>query len=139
MILRRREQRWDRPRRRPNYNPDNTQDPVKNYCERQGRCNVGCLPGARHTLNKQLMGAVLGKPDGTPAAFDKILMIEPLAEVDTIRALEGGGYEIRYVQRDQNDPSRTTAKTVTAKRSSCRRAALVQARLCCAQRPKGLW
>ena len=29
----------------------------KNYCERQGRCIIGCLPGARHTLNKQLMGA----------------------------------------------------------------------------------
>src|SRR5258708_17263513 len=33
-----------------------------------------------------------------------------------IRALDGGGYEIRYVQRDQNDPSRTTAKSVTAER-----------------------
>ena len=31
-----------------------------NYCERQGRCILGCLPGARHTLNKQLMRAVLG-------------------------------------------------------------------------------
>src|SRR5258705_262830 len=80
----------------PNYNPDNPKDPAKNYCERQGRCNVGCLPGARHTLNKQLMGAVLGKPDGTPGAFEKILMIEPLAEVDVIRSLDGGGYEIRY-------------------------------------------
>ncbi|MEP6820381.1 MAG: GMC family oxidoreductase [bacterium] len=98
----------------PNYNPDNPKDPAKNYCERQGRCNVGCLPGARHTLNKQLMGAVFGKPDGTPGTFENILMIEPLAEVDVIRALDGGGYEIRYLQRDQNDPSRTTPKSVTA-------------------------
>lgn len=91
-----------------------TADP-KNYCERQGRCNVGCLPGARHTLNRQLMLAVHGKPDGSaPGTFEKILMIEPLAEVDVIRALDSGGYEIRYVQRDQNDPSRTTPKTVTA-------------------------
>lgn len=94
----------------PNYP---TADP-KNYCERQGRCNVGCLPGARHTLNKQLMVAAHGKPDGSPAPFDKILMIEPLAEVDVIRALDGGGYEIHYLQRDPNDPSRTTRKTVTA-------------------------
>lgn len=100
----------------PNYNPENTKDPPKNYCERQGRCNVGCLPGARHTLNKQLMGAILGKPDGTPAAFDKILFLEPLAEVDTIRALNGGGYEIRYLQRDANDPSRTITKIVTAEK-----------------------
>lgn len=35
----------------------------KNYCERQGRCNVGCLPGARHTLNKQLLNAIYGKVD----------------------------------------------------------------------------
>jgi choline dehydrogenase-like flavoprotein len=35
----------------------------KNYCERQGRCNVGCLPGARHTLNKQLVNAIFGKVD----------------------------------------------------------------------------
>jgi choline dehydrogenase-like flavoprotein len=100
----------------PNYNPDNTKDPPKNYCERQGRCNVGCLPGARHTLNKQLMGAILGKPDGTPGAFEKTLFLEALAEVDTIRALNGGGYEIRYLQRDANDPSRTMTKTVTAKK-----------------------
>lgn len=100
----------------PNYNPDNPKDPAKNYCERQGRCNVGCLPGARHTLNKQLIGAVFGKPDGTPGTFENILMIEPLAEVDVIRALAGGGYEIRYLQRDQNDPSRTTPKSVTADR-----------------------
>src|SRR5436190_16244605 len=24
--------------------------PTPNYCERQGRCVLGCLPGARHTL-----------------------------------------------------------------------------------------
>jgi choline dehydrogenase-like flavoprotein len=94
----------------PNYP---TGDP-KNYCERQGRCNVGCLPGARHTLNKQLMVAVHGKPDGTPGTFEKILAIEPLTEVDVIQALDGGGYEVRYVQRDQNDPSKTTPKSVTA-------------------------
>src|SRR5207249_8692667 len=34
----------------------------KNYCERQGRCLVCCLPGARHTLNKQLMAAALVNP-----------------------------------------------------------------------------
>lgn len=34
----------------------------KNYCQRMGRCTVGCLPGARHTLNKQLMKAMFGPP-----------------------------------------------------------------------------
>src|SRR5262249_48562844 len=48
--------------------PDYPLERSVNYCERQGRCNVGCLPGARHTLNKQLMLAILGKFD--PAAPD---------------------------------------------------------------------
>ena len=87
-----------------------------NYCERQGRCNVGCLPGARHTLNKQLMLAIFGRPDGTPPLFDN-LKIKPLAEVDFIEELDGGGYEIHYDQYEhQNlrEPGRKTRMTVTA-------------------------
>jgi len=83
-----------------------------NYCERQGRCNVGCLPGARHTLNKQLMAAIFGKPDGTPPTFSNLL-IEPLAEVDVVEAT-GGGYFVHYAQRDHADPSRTTPAKVKA-------------------------
>lgn len=67
----------------------------RNYCERHGRCNVGCLPGARHTLNKQLMRAALGTHDGTPALYPDF-EISPLSEVDVIRALPGGGYEVTY-------------------------------------------
>ena len=84
-----------------------------NYCDRQSRCNVGCLPGARHTLNKQLMVATLGKPDGTPPLFTN-LKIEPLCEVDVIRALPDGGYEIQYLQRHADDPSSFDKRTVTA-------------------------
>jgi choline dehydrogenase-like flavoprotein len=84
-----------------------------NYCERQGRCNFGCLPGARHTLNKQLMAATLGKPDGTPPLFTN-LKVEPLCEVDVIRALPDGGYEIQYLQRHHDDPSSFDKRTVTA-------------------------
>jgi len=102
----------------PNYPLENS----VNYCERQGRCNVGCLPGARHTLNKQLMVAALGKPDGTAPQFGN-LTIEPLAEVDVIEALPEGGYVIHYVHQDPSNyvaqhegkASRiTTEKTVTA-------------------------
>ena len=81
-----------------------------NYCERQGRCNIGCLPGARHTLNKQLMVAVHGKPDGTPPEFTN-MKIQPLAEVDVIRALPGGGYEIEYDQHEPQDSPRFGQKT----------------------------
>ena len=71
------------PRRPRNY----PGKPV-NYCERQGRCNVGCLPGARHTLNKQLMAAIFGKIDGTPPLFNdkddkeyRRFHLQPLTEV----------------------------------------------------------
>jgi len=94
----------------------------RNYCERQGRCNVGCLPGARHTLNKQLMKAILGAFD--PAAPDDPtkdkkadlgnIKLETLSEVDVIRALPGGGYEVQYIQRQEGNLSNTTKKTVTA-------------------------
>ncbi len=34
-----------------------------NVCQRQGRCGLGCIPYARHTLNKQLYDAISnGKP-----------------------------------------------------------------------------
>lgn len=79
--------------------------PAYNYCERQGRCIVGCLPGARHTLNKQLMAAIHGRvndsgPHGAadlnadPAA--PIVSLEPLSEVDVISERPGGGYEVTY-------------------------------------------
>lgn len=87
-----------------------------NYCERQGRCNVGCLPGARHTLNKQLMLALFGKFDGTlPPQFPN-LSLQALAEVDLITALPGGGYRVDYSQRNPERPWRKTTRSVTAKR-----------------------
>lgn len=87
---------------------------AKNYCERQSRCNVGCLPGARHTLNKQLMAAALGTPKHPHPLYEGNLQIRALAEVDVIRALDGGGYEIRYIQRRKDNPSLFDDKIVTA-------------------------
>lgn len=96
-------------------NPLTPTNPI-NYCERQGRCNVGCLPGARHTLNKQLMAAIFGKFDNTPALFSN-LQLQALAEVDIIRALpDNAGYEVEYWQRDEKNPSNKTAIKVKAKR-----------------------
>lgn len=87
----------------------------QNYCERAGRCIVGCLPGARHTLNKQLMRAAYGTPrDPNPQLPD--FSVEALAEVDVIAARPEGGWEVRYVRRDPDDPTRTTATSVTADR-----------------------
>jgi len=86
-----------------------------NYCERQGRCNVGCLPGARHTLNKQLMMATYGKFDGTlPRTFENF-DVQALAEVNVIRALPEGGYAVDYWQRSETNPSQKTEKTLRSK------------------------
>jgi cholesterol oxidase len=93
-----------------------------NYCERQGRCNVGCLPGARHTLNKQLMRAACGAINPKqplqplPPLFDN-LKIKAFAEVDFIKELDGGGYEIHYdhyERRNGGRPGRKTRMRVTA-------------------------
>jgi len=87
----------------------------KNYCERQGRCIVGCLPGARHTLNKQLMGAALGSFKGDPPGLPD-LHVRALSEVDVVEALPTGGYRVHYIERDVNDPNHATRRTVTADR-----------------------
>ncbi|HEY6925531.1 MAG TPA: GMC family oxidoreductase [Steroidobacteraceae bacterium] len=101
--------------------------PGKNYCERQGRCIVGCLPGARHTLNKQLMRAILGGPNtNDPTGPDLSPILNPtdpslislwaLSEVDLISARPEGGYEIRGRQRDRDKLGHVTPLRITADR-----------------------
>jgi cholesterol oxidase len=87
-------------------------DQPKNYCERQGRCIVGCLPGARHTLNKQWMKAAIGLPDGTAPSHPNV-ELSTLTEVDTIRRLPAG-YEVVALRRDPADPRKTEAVSFTA-------------------------
>lgn len=108
----------------PEPGPFDPKGQPKNYCERQGRCIVGCLPGARHTLNKQLMGAALGAPpskiapSGTPPLLGDTMELQALAEVDVIKASPGGGppYEIHYRQRRRDDPTKFDRRVVTADR-----------------------
>jgi choline dehydrogenase-like flavoprotein len=89
---------------------------ARNYCERQGRCNVGCLPGARNTLNKQLMRAIHGTYAGAAPLLADVLQLEPLAEVQLIRPRPGGGYEVEYLQRDQEKPWIGRSRTAIADR-----------------------
>lgn len=101
-------------------------DPPRNYCQRQGRCTVGCLPGARQTLNKQLMRAAFGgapndspglpPPKAPPPDLPGILSIEALAEVDFLEPLPKGGYRIHYRKRNATRPDDTSEQAITADR-----------------------
>lgn len=76
----------------------------KPICERQGRCLLGCLPAARHTLNKTLLNQL------SLSATDPTFLVRPLSEVDYIRALpNSGGYEVVY-----HDVSDESQHSVTA-------------------------
>lgn len=78
-------------------------------CERQGRCLLGCLPAARHTLNKTLLSKFnLGADPG--------FQVQPLSEVDYIRALPNdSGYEVVYFDvRDGSKHSVSAPKVILA-------------------------
>lgn len=63
-----------------------------NQCQRQGRCAIGCIPGARHTNNKKLFEYLRDKDKG------KHFEVRALAEVYDIEPLNGGqdGYRVYY-------------------------------------------
>src|SRR5204862_923873 len=61
----------------------------KTTCERQGRCFLGCLPAARHTLNKALLKNI---PD---LAAQQRVFVRSLANVDFIEPI-AEGYKVNY-------------------------------------------
>jgi cholesterol oxidase len=61
------------------------------HCERQGRCILGCLPAARHTLNKTLYQRLLSDPNSG-------VMLMPLAKALHITRTPTG-YKVRYEDR----------------------------------------
>jgi choline dehydrogenase-like flavoprotein len=77
----------------------------KNYCERQGRCFLGCLPGARHTLNKTLLKQL-------PLAAEDRVFVRPLADVDFIEPLQTGGFKVNYKALEDGSKFHPTAGTV---------------------------
>ncbi|MFO1217967.1 MAG: GMC oxidoreductase [Burkholderiaceae bacterium] len=97
----------------------------KNVCERHGRCNVGCLPGAGQTLNKQIQRAIYGKlatgglDAGAPGSGSCVmthvaLQLRALAQVDHVSELAEGGYRVHYVQRPIEDPAAAPRATVVS-------------------------
>jgi cholesterol oxidase len=73
-------------------NADSDSVPAHTHCERQGRCILGCLPQARHTLNKTLFKKVLKNANVTLMPKCKVLQISQKA----------GGYEVAYEDRFTN-------------------------------------
>ena len=99
--------------------------PGTNVCERHGRCNIGCLPGAGQTLNKQLMRAIFGTPDtasleprapqdGPCNLRNVAIQLKALAEVDHVSAAADGGYTVHYRQRRVDDPAAVPAAVVVS-------------------------
>lgn len=74
---------------------------VGTFCQREGRCILGCLPSARHTFSKTLYQKLLSDPA-------KGVTLSPMAEVRDIKQVPGG-YEVNY--RDHRDDNK---KTVSA-------------------------
>lgn len=62
-----------------------------NVCERQARCNLGCLPGARHTLNKRLFRAL---------EEDQPLEVRPLCEATKIDYEESSAFPYVVTYRE---------------------------------------
>ena len=66
----------------------------QNACQRQGRCAVGCIPGARHTNNKKLFDYL--QDDVKKEHFE----IRALAEVYDIEPLVGPTQKYKIHYRD---------------------------------------
>jgi choline dehydrogenase-like flavoprotein len=70
-----------------------------NVCERQGRCAIGCIPGARHTNNKKIFDYL--KQASKKNHFD----VYPLCEVYDIEPLTTGTnkYKVYYTDFGARD------------------------------------
>jgi len=87
----------------PNRGADSDANRFHTFCERQGRCILGCLPGARHTLNKTLFNQILTDPQ-----VDVTLM--PKAKVLFIKKVNAG-YEVTFEDRMNHGDKKTVAAT----------------------------
>src|SRR5262245_10470273 len=85
--------------------PAGGSDTIHTFCERQGRCMLGCLPAARHTLNKTLVKFVFSK--------NPQVTLSPESEVRTIKRV-GDTYEVSYIDRRGDANTQPATKTVRA-------------------------
>ena len=66
----------------------------QNACQRQGRCAIGCIPGARHTNNKKLFDYL--KDNVKKEHFE----VRALTEVYDIERLIGSTHKYKIYYRD---------------------------------------
>ena len=78
----------------------------KAYCERQGRCFLGCLPGARQTLNKSIINHLLYAGGNPPVE------LRSLAEVTGFEKIQGG-WKVKYEDLRFGDADAGRHKEVT--------------------------
>lgn len=85
----------------------------ENICQRQGRCVLGCIPGARHTFGNLLADAMNPKPPAKP----KPLEVRALCDVYDIEFNEDAEYKYKvlYIQYDPKTEQRQY-KQVLAKK-----------------------
>src|SRR5204862_579784 len=86
--------------------PNGDADKFHTHCERQGRCFLGCLPAARHTLNKTLYSALL-----TNDKYSKDVTLWPLAEVRDVSRI-AGGYSVSFLDHRADAVRSLSAKKV---------------------------
>lgn len=70
-----------------------------NVCQRQGRCVLGCIPGARHTLNKKIENFIVVEPTKVPKPVD----VHPLCHVMDIQESKKSGYKYRIRFKDYRE------------------------------------
>jgi choline dehydrogenase-like flavoprotein len=78
-----------------------------NACERQGRCGLGCIPDARHTMSQRLYEAL---QDGRP------IDVFPLCRVDSVSesADDASGFRYTVALTDFRDDPKGIQRTIHA-------------------------
>jgi len=84
------------------HDENTTADATHTFCERQGRCMLGCLPAARHTLNKVLFVKAL-------RGNDTRVTLSPESEVRTIDRVDTS-YDVTYFDRRNNSEKKKIAR-----------------------------
>jgi hypothetical protein len=94
----------------PSITQTNELSKQTNVCQRQGRCILGCIPGARHTLNKQIHGAI---EKGIPIDVFPLCVVENIEKKAANENDPDYKYKIRY--KDHRSGPSNSIKIISAK------------------------